>query len=811
MANLTLSSPSYSARTNFGSVLSGGSGQVANPFPTNGTWSVVGWIRDTARNAVRVAVGAPSTAWIGCDGSNNAMARYGTNGAGEVSLSSSVNVMDGQWHHVALVLGPSGGRFFVDGVLVASSATTASGAGTQYTSDLGVRTFPGATSFDWQGDVDEVEVWSTERYTSGFTPPTAPTANGTSGLISLWHLDGNGLDTAGPATSVTLSGPSSGAVGVASTPFTVGANGGITGTVTVTPSDGGAGGTFSPASVAISSGTPTATFTYTPSTTGARSISVTNDGGLSNPSPITYTATSGAATAVTLSGPSSGTVGVASTNFTVGANGSITGTVTVTPSDSGAGGTFTPAAVNISSGTPTATFTYTAASAATHSISVTNNGGLSNPSPISYTASSGGVTPIAPNNAAILYSPYTWHVNASRAQTINPGAYFRVLFTGSTCTLNFDMSNVSAPVPRMRIRVDGRTDQSASLASTISVNMPSGQDNTTHLLEVWVDATSETVNRWNSPQNAVVKLTGITLASGGDTVTAPQRRPLNILCYGDSITEGVRTLALNGTADVDRNSATVCWPLELGRQLGAEVGVVGFGSQGISDTGNGNVPNLRNSWDLLYAGQSRTFTPEPDYCIWLQGYNDGTSNTQADGIAALNGMLTAMPSTQFVLFRPLDGTNQAANLQAIAAGCSDPSRVRYISTAGFWSSPESPDALHPYGWADMANIAPRMAAAILTPAARTARTVTVTLTTDGTTTAANLTGLRWAFFDSPQPQSFGVPASQGTGETTDALGVLTVSVSTTLASGGVGWLDVTNSDGTVAMEHSGFSGPVQVA
>ena len=38
-------------------------------------------------------------------------------------------------------------------------------------------------------------------------------------------------------------------------------------------------------------------------------------------------AASSAATATTLSGPSSGTVSVASSNFTVGANGSITGTV----------------------------------------------------------------------------------------------------------------------------------------------------------------------------------------------------------------------------------------------------------------------------------------------------------------------------------------------------------------------------------------------------------------------------------------------------------------------------------------------------
>jgi hypothetical protein len=620
MADLTLSGATFNASGQYSYSLNGGSGQVANPIPTGGTWTLEAWVKDSTRSAVMVAFGAVDTFWLGCDASDNATARYGSGGT-EVALNSSTNIMDGAWHHLALVLGADGGELFVDGTSVATSATTMSGAGASYSNNLGVRIFPG-TAYAWSGEIDEVAIWDDEHYTGAFTP-AGPIVDGTANLVSLWHLNNDGADTA-----------------------------------------------------------------------------------------------------------------------------------------AGGGG--------------------------------------------------GGVTPIACDDAGILYSPYTWDVDATRAQTINPGAYLRTLFTGASAVLNFDTTDVTSPVPRLRISVDGRTNQSANVAATVAVTMPSGQDNDTHLLEVWVDATTETVNRWNSPQNVAVKLTGITLETGDDTVALPQRKPLNILCYGDSITEGVRTLALNGSNDLDRNSATVCWPLELGRQLGAEVGAVGFGSQGISDTGNGNVPALVDSWDWLWASEARVFTPAPDYCVWLQGYNDGTSNTQANGIAALDGMLTAMPGTTFILFRPLDGTNQEANLQAIAAGCSDPGRVRYISTAGFWSSSESPDALHPYGWACIAQIAPKMADAILTPAATTTRTVTVTLTTDGTTPAANLTGLQGAFFDSPQPGSFDAPAFTFTGESTDASGVLSVQGQSVLTGGGVGWLEVTDSDGTTAMEHSGFAGPVEV-
>jgi hypothetical protein len=194
------------------------------------------------------------------------------------------------------------------------------------------------------------------------------------------------------ATAVTLSGPSSGTVGSASTAFTVGANGVISGTVTVTPSDAANGGTFTPTSVNISAGAPTATFTYTPASVGAKSITVTNSGSLTNPGALTYTA-GGAATAVTLTGPTVGLAGVASTNFTVGANGAITGTVNVTPS--AAGCTFSPTSVNISAGTPTATFTCTPAAVGAKSITLTNNGSLTNPGAYTYQANSALATSLS--------------------------------------------------------------------------------------------------------------------------------------------------------------------------------------------------------------------------------------------------------------------------------------------------------------------------------------------------------------------------------------------------------------------------------
>ena len=95
-----------------------------------------------------------------------------------------------------------------------------------------------------------------------------------------------------PATTYILSGPSTGAIGIASSNFTVHLSTGTTlsSAMIVTPHDGSGGGTFTPATVALSTVAPSTTFTYTPASGGAKTISTTNNKGLTDPSALTYTA-----------------------------------------------------------------------------------------------------------------------------------------------------------------------------------------------------------------------------------------------------------------------------------------------------------------------------------------------------------------------------------------------------------------------------------------------------------------------------------------------------------------------------------------
>jgi hypothetical protein len=56
---------------------------------------------------------------------------------------------------------------------------------------------------------------------------------------------------------------------------------------------------------------------------------------------------------------------------------------------------------------------------------------------------------IAPNDPSIYYSPYAWAVSSLNASTINSGSYFRVLFTGTTATLTFDVSQMVTPASQL--------------------------------------------------------------------------------------------------------------------------------------------------------------------------------------------------------------------------------------------------------------------------------------------------------------------------------------------------------------------------
>ncbi len=198
-------------------------------------------------------------------------------------------------------------------------------------------------------------------------------------------------------TTYTLSGPSTCTVGVPSDPFTIAlvGTGTITGFVTISPFDHFGNGTFNPGAGAfqLTNTVRSGTITYTAVSADTFLITTTNNGGLTDPAPLNITATTSAATAYTLTGPTSGTVGQPSGPFTVTlGTGSQVGTVIFTPDDAAGGGTFSPTTVSLTNTTRSATFTYNSANTSPHSITTTNNGGLSDPGGVTFTGSTSAAT-----------------------------------------------------------------------------------------------------------------------------------------------------------------------------------------------------------------------------------------------------------------------------------------------------------------------------------------------------------------------------------------------------------------------------------
>ena len=726
--NATMSGATYNASGKFGQSLNGGTGTVPIALlPTSANpWTLGVWVkRATAPSAVVVALGSLGTFWIGVQATGGlAQARYGTGGT-EVTLATTVNVCDGAWHYLELDMDPTtGGSFYIDGVLANSSATTMTAAGPSRANNIGINFFGGGTN-NWGGEVDEVAIWNAVQHTTTFTPATSAYTGSESGLVALYHLDGNGTDSAGAV----------------------------------------------------------------------------------------------AATAVTMTGPTTGTVGVASTNFTIGANGVITGTVVVTPSDAGAGGTFTPTSVSISSASPTGTFTYNAASTGAKTISVTNNGSLTNPSNITYTASAASFAGF--DQTKIVFSPLNWNVGTGTAKTINPGAYFRTIFGGTSCTLQFDMTGILTPLPQISYRIDGygawiTTDIAATVALTLPTDTSGWSNNGGHLLEVRFKSMTETQLRWVT-QTTALNLVGIVL-DATKTLALPKTLPKSGIFFGDSITEGCRTVKASGTPDLNSHDAFLGWAPEVARLLGAEFGIIGFSAQGYLQGGVGGVPTFPNTYNLLYSGVSRSFTNAPDFIVINQGTNDSGDITSAI-TTVLNGLIAATPkTTRIVVLRPFKDTTHTTQLQNAIAACTTPTRCMFVDTAGFFTTANSSDSLHPFGNEDISHIAPQVANAIQSfvapiAGARTAKTLTITLVDPSNNPRANLTGLKWTISDQATPDVTTIVADSGSGATTNASGVLSLTVYSTKSVGSNVWLTVSDSDGTTTQSPAAkaFSGPVTLS
>ncbi len=312
---------------------------------------------------------------------------------------------------------------------------------------------------------------------------------------------------------------------------------------------------------------------------------------------------------------------------------------------------------------------------------------------------------VDPTNAALLYSPGNWDVKTGLARTNHSGAYLRTLFTGTSAAITFNTAPNSSPFPQVWGRVDNGPWQKFTLAAgNPTWQLATGLASRAHLLELIVKSRSGYQDQFTTPA-AVVQISGLVFGVGA-TLSLPLRRSKTILVLGDSISEGDSSVfAGTSSNDPDGDDVLGSYSYALSTAVDAEVGIIAFPGTGIVAVGASAA--LPSTYNKIFADTARSISAlAPDLIIYNQGTNDGTTNIVSAYTGVVQAIMALAPNCRHLLLRPFNG-NQAANVQATVTAIADP-RVTYVDTTGWWSSSDSPDGLHPYGYAQVGLIAPKL-------------------------------------------------------------------------------------------------------
>ena len=128
------------------------------------------------------------------------------------------------------------------------------------------------------------------------------------------------------------------------------------------------------------------------------------------------------------------------------------------------------------------------------------------------------------------------------------------------------------------------------------------------------------------------------------------------------------------------------------------------------------MPNIQTAAALLWGSQTRELAAEAlDLVTYHIGTNDGAQTNAAvtAGTAALLNFILAntFPGTPVIIFHCWLRTKKTA-IEAVINPSAFPSRVIMIDTTGWWITADASDALHPFGYVNLNQLAPQAAAAI---------------------------------------------------------------------------------------------------
>jgi lysophospholipase L1-like esterase len=319
------------------------------------------------------------------------------------------------------------------------------------------------------------------------------------------------------------------------------------------------------------------------------------------------------------------------------------------------------------------------------------------PAPTAPGPASGRIDPADPH----LRYEGRWDVKPGRAVTVNSGSRVFLRFTGDAVSARFDIAGITKP-PHVYAYVDGKKSARIVVDHDTIKLTPDGLANRAHTLLLAVKDVSEQGNRWKPPFESALQLTGFDLPGGtvlGDP--PPPASSLRFTFLGDSITQGVNILCPVPGSDCADGTLDYAW--RVAGAFGAQLEQVGFGAQGVTKGGGGNVPPASEALGFNFEG-SPASPFDANVVVINQGTNDAGAGASSGEIAAkyleyLRKVRARYPNSFIVALETFgfQGTvtgSASAGIQSAVEQFGDP-RTKYVSTRGWLGPGDFTEGLHP--------------------------------------------------------------------------------------------------------------------
>ncbi len=279
---------------------------------------------------------------------------------------------------------------------------------------------------------------------------------------------------------------------------------------------------------------------------------------------------------------------------------------------------------------------------------------------------------------ALYYAPGVWDDDGQHRIANSNGSYVKFDFTGTSLAMRTAALGKEIGYPTFSAYIDDAapvvlTAEQGATTFSFAQQLTRGRH---HAFIVLRNMPGN--GRWDRSsalllQGFDVDMDGKVLPPSGPITV----RPKSMLFFGDSITEGERSIS-QAPPPAGGSAMLSVVPI-IAKALDAEYGQLGYGMAGFAVDANalaGNVPRFNKAYRLYSAGRSRMagtrFAAQTDYVLCYHGANGTTTLTAVDVAKGISNMRAGAPSAWIFMLVPQGGWSRSvitsATNTAIAAG-----------------------------------------------------------------------------------------------------------------------------------------------